>query len=201
MPSAKLKKFLLGLLILFVVILAVEQAFLLYQKGYFKSGFIEKLTKQVPTSGKTVEEVLPVSTVSDFQNYDFKIANISILNDYLRQFGFIKGGNQSIFGNDTSQPVDELVVHLTDQSQPFLKGRAQGEEVFSAGSAIDGQTLHLLLFRKNPLDEDGENLGFDRLFLDTIYTLGEKDETGQFEDLFVDFRNKNQPIFEIVKKQ
>jgi len=60
MPSIKLKKFLLGLLILFVVILAFEQVFLLYQKGYFKTSLKKTVrVSPTPTQENLVEQNEP----------------------------------------------------------------------------------------------------------------------------------------------
>jgi len=202
MSFPKLEKFLFGLLFFLVMILVIE-AFLIYQKGYYKSLF-KKPTALTITPPESAIKAFPVSAVSDIKGYSLKIINPKLLNQYLEEFGFVAGKSFLVFGAEKPQEIKELIVHLTDKEQPFLQAKVGEEVVYSVGNYFEGKKLHFLIYAGNQLDKEGINLGFDRTFLEAFYLIGEEPVNGlpgdKFENIFKDFRTKNQQIFSIVKK-
>jgi hypothetical protein len=202
---SKTEKILLVILIFFLVVVGVE-AFLLYQKGYFKPVF-KKVTVITPTPSKPFSEILPVSAVSDIPGYELEIVDSKLLNHYLEDLGFKKGSSLIIFGEDNPQMINELIVHLTNKEQHFLKAKVgeEGKVVYSIGNYLNNGKLHLLVYLGEDLSQEGVSLGFDRTFLQAVYKIASSnkninlDREG-FDAFFEKFREKNFSLFKITKK-
>jgi len=144
-----------------------------------------------------------VTAVSDVAGYRLAIENQTAITNYLDRFGFWQEGVFST-GEGAKKIPRTLTVHLTSQEQPFLKHKAQGEIVYSMGEKWEQDNFHLYLYLKEIPETSGGYLGFDRLFLDSVYTLTQggvqgSNNPGEFESIFSEFRDRNISLFKIAK--
>lgn len=125
---SKVKKILFGLLVLFLVILAVE-AFLLYQKGYFSSVLKKPVSvTPTPSSENLVEQKEPPNnrlgideTFGEFVSTDglgrVLLSAIVVSSPYLKDNSYYV---LISFNKDNSEPQIELLLGKEDHSLDFL---------------------------------------------------------------------------------
>ncbi len=167
---------------------------------------------QFPKEKIVKEEIIPEKRVvlaeSQIPDISFNLKDKEELEKILLEFGFWE--KVGLFGKIRTVKPKKLIIHLTDQEQPFSLYIFEEKVLYSAGTSFDGENYNLFLYIKPSIIKEGEEVivsqAADWFFFRNLYYLTHPEEELDFQErktyeLFTEYRNKQESTFFEIKKQ
>jgi len=181
MSFLKLEKFLIGLLIFLLIVVLGEQAFLLYQKGYFKSGLFKTFkTISQPKSEEKSNNYRKIILSSEVSGYNLEFKNEAKLEELLTKIGFWEKDKVSLVMEPSIfiQPQGLEIILVANLNDYYWCQKTKDNEIITAINVEgdEGKNAQIKIYlNKQELEENlNEPTRLDQMILFGLYGLSPK---------------------------